>query len=157
MPDSTAQWDGIYAQIEAMGAGTVRVGIVGPSASEMVPGTNLTILDIGLIHELGSRDGRVPERSYLRSTLTEHRTAELAELQRKLARAIVERGMAVRQALGILGESAVSWVKETIRSRKTTGPGPQANKPATIKRKGSDVPLVDTAQLINSISYEIEE
>lgn len=50
-----------------------------------------------------------------------------------------------------VGERAVEAVKERIRNRI-----PPPNRPSTIARKGSDIPLIDTETLINSIEYKVE-
>jgi hypothetical protein len=43
-----------------------------------------------------------------------------------------------------------------VKNKVVTGPF-EPNKPATIARKGSDRPLIDTAQLLNSITYVVRK
>lgn len=119
---------------------SVAVGILGDAGSDLI--------DIAAVQEFGSDDGKIPERSYLRSTADEQRTELLDKFTRLLK---VDRPQIAIQKFGML---VVSAVREKIRSRQTRGPKPQENKPATAKAKGSDVPLIDTGRLIQSIKAE---
>ena len=67
------------------------------------------------------------------------------------ARAIYDGKAGVKQVLDMLGMQAASDMRNLIRS----GSGvPPPNAPATIARKGSSHTLVDTGQMINSVSNE---
>ena len=54
------------------------------------------------------------------------------------------------QALGQLGEMTKGDVQTEIRSGDFA-----PLKPATIKRKGSSRPLIDTGQMVQSIAWEL--
>lgn len=122
-------------------------------------GTELALSDDGIVsvspdiaeiaawNEFGT--DRVPERSFLRATITEHRSKYL-RLLRQAAEHIID-GMAPLVAYGRVGLQAVADVQRRIRDRI-----PPPNAPATIARKGSDVPLIDTGRLRQSIDYTIE-
>ena len=60
--------------------------------------------------------------------------------------------VSLEAALGYVGEEAKSISKEAV----TNGISP-ALKPATIKHKKSSKPLIDTGQLLNSITYEVQK
>lgn len=110
--------------------------------------SDLTVVQIGAIHEFGSEDGKTPERSYLRSTHDE-KIKEWHKLAKKLQAKIYLGKISVEDALRIMGEQGVIDVKNKIRK----GPFiPLAQ--VTIDRKGSDKPLIDTAQMINSINHQ---
>ena len=55
------------------------------------------------------------------------------------------------RALSVLGMALVGDVQQRIRNRI-----PPPNAPYTIARKGSDVPLIDTGRLRQSIDFVVE-
>lgn len=118
-------------------------------SDEGISGESLDLAAIAEVNEFGSSDGHVPERSFLRSTIDQHRVQYGLLLEQAVERMID--GAAPEVAYGRVGLAAVADVQRTIRSRV-----PPPNAPSTIKRKGSDVPLIDTGRLIQSIDYTIE-
>jgi phage gpG-like protein len=124
--------------------GTVDVGII--DAGEH-PSGDITVAGIGFVHEFGT--AIIPERSFIRSTIQDKKK-ELIEFQRKLLKNIIAGKMEVNQALGLIGEFMADAITQKIVAIQTP-----PNEPATIARKGSSNPLVDTGQLKNSITYEV--
>lgn len=113
----------------------------------------ITLVELAAIHEFGAPEAGIPERSFLRSTFIDKR-AQLEEFVAKLTQAVYKGRVAPQQALGLLGEWASSQVRATIKS----GPHiPPPLKPATVARKGSTRPLVDTSQLANSVTYLVRD
>ena len=103
---------------------------------------------IGAVHEYGSR--RVPMRSFLRSATDENRV-RIEQLKGTMVDKIYTDSASVRQALSVVGEFLTTKVKAKIVAIKT----PPLSL-ATIRRKGSTNPLVDTGQLTQSIQH-VEE
>jgi hypothetical protein len=160
--------------------GTVDVGIIdaGPHKSG-----DMTVAAIGYVHEYGAEidhpggtpyiivgNGQarfvkhgtpgivgvtqphkivIPERSYFRTTLQEERKRILA-MQIKLLKKIAKGEITTEKALAIIGE----YLADKIH-KKIIDINDPPNSPATIARKGSSNPLVDTKQLSNSITYEV--
>lgn len=91
----------------------------------------------------------LPQRSYMRSTVDE-KGAEIQEFALKQARLIRDGAIDKEIALNKIGLFVVSKIKEKIVDLKDP-----PNKPATIKRKGSSNPLVDTGRLTDSISHRL--
>lgn len=91
----------------------------------------------------------IPERSFLRSTLQEQRK-KLKSIQIKLSKKIIAGTTDTKKALGLIGEYLSDKVTQKIVS--LTSP---PNKAATIRRKNSSNPLIDTGQLKNAITYEV--
>lgn len=149
-------WRKLLAQVEGLDRWTVHVGIlVSKGGEEVDPGEDgdgdLTLLELAAIHEFGL--GLVPERSFIRRTFRE-KQGELRAICEKLCKAVITRNMPVPRAYALLGQWGAAAVKRTI----TEGEGvPPALAQATIDRKGSDRPLVDTGRLINAITYEVVE
>jgi hypothetical protein len=90
-----------------------------------------------------------PARSFIRSTADERRTQ-----WNRVADAVIGRILALRstpeQAFSLLGEQAQGDIKRKIISLRDP-----ANDPATIRRKGSTNPLIDTGAMLNAIRYVV--
>lgn len=109
----------------------------------------MTVAQVAAIHEFGSKDGTIPERSFMRSALSQGKN-KIEKLAAKLTGQVTDGAMDEQEALGVLGE----FVKGLMKTKITDGLSPPL-KAATIKRKGSSTPLIDTAQLINSIDWSV--
>jgi hypothetical protein len=111
-------------------------------------GEGLTIGDIGGFHEFGT--ATVPQRSFLRGWFDERQDFIRATLQTQVAQVItgkrpLEQALE-RVALAFEGDCKARIVRHI--------PPPLA--PATIKRKGSSTPLIDTGQLIQSVRGRVK-
>lgn len=150
---STERWQAIKASVAALGRAHVRAGVVGPPAQEPHGDGPMTNGEIALVHELGSRDGRIPERSFVRSSMRDPGfQAEFAALQARLVRAVLAGLMSRDRALGLLGALAASEIQQTITDDLVEGP---ALAPETVRRKGSDKLLVDHGELAAAVGWEI--
>jgi phage gpG-like protein len=129
----------------------VRVGILASSAERQ--GGEISNLELGMIHEFGAPGANIPQRSFLRATADQKKQA-WGKLIEQLSKKLVNKGISLQDALGLLGQRASADIKNTI----TQGAGiPPPLKPETIRRKGSSRPLVDSGQLVASITYEVGE
>ena len=88
----------------------------------------------------------VPERSFLRTTVERHRNAYLDALQAALTQLVDGDRNGSILALRRLGLRAVGDVQQQILDTETP-----PNSPATIARKGSSQPLIDTGQMRQSV------
>jgi hypothetical protein len=146
-------WDELIARAKKLDHAYVRVGVLEEKGSVARGDGGMTLVEIAATHEFGSSDGRIPERSFIRSTFLIRRVNALRTFQEKLARAIVTKGLDPIKALNMLGAWGAAEVKNTITEIDI--PPPLAD--STVQRKGSSKPLVDTGLLKNSISYEVVE
>jgi hypothetical protein len=110
---------------------------------------DMTVAQVAAIHEFGSKDGSIPERSFMRTAIHEN-SNELTKLLKKLTSLIAESKMNEHAAMGHIGE----FVKNLIKGRIVSGPF-TPNTPETIKRKGSSSPLIDTGQMLASVEYKV--
>lgn len=131
----------------AKDARRVLVGV--PKGVTEKDGTSMAM--IAAVHEFGSQDGRIPERSFLRSGLTNH-LPDLTRLNEVNIQKIARGGFTVLTALRQLGAFAASKVQDEIVRGDFT-----PNAPSTIKAKGSDKPLIDSGSLRQSITYRVSE
>lgn len=125
---------------------SVLVGVPG-TAEEYKDGANQVL--VASVNEFGSDDGRIPERSFLRSTVDE-KSNDYAALLAKLVGQVVDGKITPTQALDRLGLTVERDVKRKIVEIKEP-----PNAASTIRMKKSSNPLVDTGQLRQSITYEI--
>jgi phage gpG-like protein len=114
------------------------------------PITNrFSMVDLATVHEFGSKDGRIPQRSFIRSTCDRKRHEHI-KLTAELHSKIIEGKLTIKQALLRLGEVVSKDMVEAINH----GIEPKL-KEATIKRKRSSKPLIDTGHLKGSVTHEV--
>ena len=109
--------------------------------------TDQPLAVIAAIHEFGLGD--MPQRSFLRSAYDENLPVINKMIQRVANGAVF--GLETNAALNQLGNVVQGMVQRKI----VDGPF-VPNSPATIKRKKSSKPLIDTGHLRQSIRYVIE-
>lgn len=144
---------------ELAGGMRVKVGILDDAPKDVHPGekpSSLTLVEIAATHEFGSPEQGIPQRSFIRATIDEHR-AKITKLSVVLAKDVLTGKRTAEQALDALGAKVAGWMQKRIAD----GIPPQL-KPETLKRKTvngavGDVPLVDTGQLKSSIAWLVEK
>jgi hypothetical protein len=145
------------------GGAHVKVGYLGARAAKAEhvteKGEPLTNAQLGLIHEFGT--ARTPERSHLRHTFDKFRT-EYEQLAAKLCNAVLTSQMPWRKALALLGTKHAADIKAEISGgfiRQELAPSTLARKLAKTRpgAKGDPKALIETARLMNSISYAVEQ
>lgn len=110
--------------------------------------TDQPLAVIAAVHEFGL--GGMPQRSFLRSAYDENLPTIDKMIQRVANGAVF--GFGTNAALNQLG----NVVQGMIQRKIVDGPF-KPNAPATIKRKKSSRPLIDTGHLRQSIRYVIEK
>ena len=110
----------------------------------------VTLGQVAVWNEFGTSDGRIPERSFIRTTVDAHGKGDWAREAEALKKRIVEGRMTTDQALLHMGLLIKKQIQEKIRSSV-----PPPNASSTIAAKGSDKTLIDTGQLLNSIDFEL--
>lgn len=106
---------------------------------------------IAAIHEFGSADGLIPERSFLRAPLRQS-ADELKAQWRKLLPRVVSGELTMHQTMDQVGAMAAAVSQEAI----SAGIQP-SNADATVAHKGSNKPLIDTGRLRQSITHVVED
>lgn len=138
-------------EIAKAGAARVHLGVLAGKA-ERGDGEPLNNAEIGAVHELGSKSGSIPQRSFLQMPVRSKLPEAIKKIKaEKFARLIIEQGMEVAlKNLGVIGEQVVD------EAFATRGFGHwKENSPVTIARKGSDAPLIDKAFLRKSITSAV--
>lgn len=132
------------------GRWVVDVGVVGPEASATREG-GVTNAELASYHEFGRG---VPERSFIRSTVDKEQS-RIRQMQRRLARGVLQRKVTELRALEILGMQIASDIKGTIESNIP----PEIKESTKRRRKGgadvSHVALIDTGQMKNAVTFDV--
>jgi hypothetical protein len=159
--DNRAVWDKILRELGKLRRTVVTVGVHQDDSARA--GDSLTNPQLAAIHEFGA--GRIPERSFLRATIDQDRRVE--DFAREQAAEVATGVRPASQAGERIGVMTSNAVKTRIRDHI---PPPLAA--VTIQRKiekgahGSGLasmagnaaaPLIDTGQLINSITYKVKQ
>lgn len=145
--------DAIVKQITALTKTAVMVGIQAANAGRREgPIGNA---QLGYIAEHGSPAKNIPARPWLIPVVNRLKDQAVAMLKQAAEFDLGGEPAKAQNQLNALGLMAQSALKANI----TAGGDPAfaPNAPATIARKGSSRPLVDTAQLLNSITYVIRK
>jgi hypothetical protein len=125
---------------------TLTVGVHGEEGGAS-HGHGLTVGDIATIHEYGLG---VPERSFIRAWADGAQAENERALQQAAIRVVKGQVPSAKVALDQVGLAFVG----AVQARMAGGiPPPLA--PATVARKGSSTPLIDTGQLRASIRHRV--
>lgn len=134
-----------FEELEKLVKLEVQVGFQrGEAAHE--DGTDL--VDIAAYNEYGTSD--TPARPFMRQSFENHED----ELQKACDRVnqTLSTGGTAEAALKQLGAYAKGLVQQEI-----VDGGFEPNKPSTIKKKGSERPLIDTGTMRQSVNFVIKE
>ncbi len=143
---------GYTAMMRAMGsmsgAVTSKVGVFGAKASNTHDAeSGLSNGELAAIHEFGAG---VPERSFVRAWVDLNKPAIQSQLK-ETATAVASGNFDIYAGMHRFGQWADLEVVKRI-----TAHIPPPNAPATIRRKGSNIPLIDTGKLLGSIDSAVE-
>jgi hypothetical protein len=106
----------------------------------------LTTLQVAVFNEFGTKD--IPMRAHVRAAYDED-VDNLARLSAVEYGKVVDGTQTAQQAIARLGEYHTGVIQKKIKE------GPfKENAPATIAKKGSDRPLIDTGAMIQAVTHE---
>lgn len=123
----------------------VRIGFQKGKATED-DGTD--ICDVAALNELGT--DKIPSRPFLRKSVDENK-GKINNFIQSQRQAIVN-GESAESILKKFGVFQKGLVQEKIREGSYV-----PNAPFTIRKKGSDKPLIDTGRMRQSVNYVITE
>jgi len=132
----------------------VKAGVMSnKNARTQAGAVGLSNAELASIHEYGL--GHVPARPFIRPPFVANKASYLDILRNAYGAAMKSNDPSgFRRALALIGMKMTADIKNYV----TQGAGvPPPLAASTVARKGSSRPLVDTGQLINSVSYEVVE
>lgn len=106
------------------------------------------IASIAAVNDLGSVDGRIPERPFKRNWFDNNKK-KIETFIKQLYLKVSAGTMTAKQAIGLLGEFGQSLEKKSLLNLKAP-----PNAPSTVKRKKSSNPLIDKGTMLNSIRHK---
>lgn len=108
--------------------------------------------DVALFNELGTSKGtpkEVPSRPFLRQSVDDN-SDKINALCKSIMKNVSNGSCTAEEAYKKAGVYIKGLVQEQIKNGEF-----EANKPSTIKKKGSDKPLIDTGQMRQSVNFVI--
>lgn len=135
--------DKVLENVMELDGKQVKVGVQAGSGSH----DGVDILDIAIYNHFGTRN--IPSRPFI-SDCFDKNQGQISEAKKRIVYRVME-GMPASAGLAQLGQ----WYQDVLKGHIRNG-GWVPNAPATVKRKGSSRPLIDTGQLVNSVRWEIE-
>ena len=141
----------IFRDLKRLGELVLVVGLVGARASARHPEATVTVANVGLFNEFGTF--RAPERSFIRSAISEGRE-EIARKYQQQSTLVVAGRRSPVDALQQVGILAARLVRQKLDSAPSWAV-PLAL--STVKRKGSDIPLRDTDTMRKAIGYAVRD
>lgn len=108
-----------------------------------------SMAELAMLHEYGSPKRNIPARSFVGSTCDARKNHHL-QLLKKLEKKVFLGRLSKKQALTQIGEVVSKDMVQTINN----GIAP-AIKTATVKRKKSSKPLVNTGTLKGAITHDV--
>ncbi len=123
--------------------GKVRVGFL--ENAKYPDGTPVAM--IAAIQDFGAPAAGIPPRPFFRNMVA----AKQGEWPAAIEASLVATGYDVAQTLKQTGQGIVGQLRRSIED---TNEPPL--KPATVRAKGFDKPLVDTGHMLNSVDFEVE-
>lgn len=136
----------IFRELDELSKMVVNIGFQHGKASEK---TGVDVCDVAAFNEFGTEN--MPSRPFLRDSVNDNEDMITTFLQSQVAD-IIQNGKTAEQALKEIGVFQKSLVQDTIEEGYF-----EPNALSTIRRKGSDHPLIDTGTMKNSVNYVIKE
>jgi hypothetical protein len=127
----------------------VKVGVLGAGGGRA--GDGISNAELAAVQEFGTLDGHIPARPFIGATYDMNREKYVEQIRKDLGK-VLEGKRTIAQTLARAGLKFSSDVKSVVVGDQwQLAP----NKAATVRKKGSDRPLVDTGRMINSVTYEV--
>jgi hypothetical protein len=133
-------------QLEQLSKLEVRVGF--QHGKEKDKDTGADIADVAMWNELGTVHS--PPRPFLRQSVDNNASRITAMCKAQLQR-IIKGEATAEEVLKQIGMMQKAFVQDTISSGQFT-----PNAPATVEKKDSDQPLIDTGHMMQSVDFVIQ-
>lgn len=131
----------------------IKVGLPEKVGGAVHEGSDLTVAQIGAVHEYGSPENNIPKRSFIREPLI-NEEKKITKFIKTRFSLVGSNSMSGKMALEQIGNLGASISKKSFTDNNW-----EQVSTATQKKKGEgkSSPLIDTGQLRNSITYVVEK
>ena len=147
--DTDLGWNEIIGKVEKSNGKTTRVGVVGPAARQRMP-SGLTVAQVAAVHEFGSPEANVPERSFIRAAVDDNRDAIVDQVN-EVCGAILEPGPdELRAGLERIGATVQGFIQAKIRE----GLEPPLAESTVERNKGETRPLASWLSESQALEHE---
>lgn len=140
----TPEGERFFAQIEELKQNQVFVGF---QAGQVADDRGVDMAQIAMFNELGT--STAPARPFLRDSVDENEDVIRDQCGKELKK--LTTGATAETVLKRVGALGVRLVQEKIVSGSF-----KPNAPSTIRKKGSDKPLIDTGRMRQSVKYVVK-
>lgn len=141
----TPEGERFFAQIEELKQNQVFVGF---QAGQVADDRGVDMAQIAMFNELGT--STAPARPFLRDSVDENEDVIRDQCGKELKK--LTTGATAETVLKRVGALGVRLVQEKIVSGSF-----KPNAPSTIRKKGSDNPLIDTDLMRQSVKYVVKK
>lgn len=142
--DTDPGFHALLSSLSTLRRSKIEVGVL-PSAGRNSEGVDL--VDVAVWNEFGTR--HVPARPFMRIAADRNESIWNCYAEQCIDAAL-QNGADINHTFSVLGEQIKRDVQLVFGSGEIT-----PNKPATIRRKGSSVPLINHGDLRRSIDYKV--
>ena len=139
--DDRVGFDELQRTIRTLDRTVLEVGIFGDESSE--------VLLYAMVHEFGAPRANIPARSFIRAGF-DHYQWQITDRAVRLLQDVLSGKTSLDAYMDALGVYVVGRLQQYLIDLQTP-----PLKPATIRKKGSSNPLVDTGRMVQSISYRV--
>ena len=140
----TPEGERFFAQIEELKQNQVFVGF---QAGQVADDRGVDMAQIAMFNELGT--STAPARPFLRDSVDENEDVIRDQCGKELKK--LTTGATAETVLKRVGALGVRLVQEKIVSGSF-----KPNDPSTLRKKGSDKPLIDTGRMRQSVKYVVK-
>ncbi len=142
-------WNNIVADLKKLDNAHTKVGFpsnatLSSTALEAYSGIS-EVASVAMFQEFGTR--KIPKRPFMSTSFDEGKP-KIKKLQKQVLGAVIDQRVSPRQGLSILGLLGQDLIQRKIIDIKTP-----PNAPFTIAKKGSSNPLIDTGQMLQSVTH----
>jgi hypothetical protein len=133
----------LLKRINKIDRAKLEIGVLGESGSEILLRAN--------VNEFGAPSRNIPERPFIRGAIDKY-GKDIQQFSEDLIMRYLESEVSFDVCVKTIGEYVVGKIQKYMVDLQDP-----PNKPATIENKGSSNPLIDTGQLLQSITYRVVE
>lgn len=141
----TALGSKVFEALKNLDDQNVAVGVF--ESAKYEDGT--PVAGVAAVQEFGSPQNGIPPRPFMRTTVDD-KESDWSDIIARAAKAVMRGDETIESALEKVGIQAAGDIRKTISS--ITSPALSA---ATIKKKGSEKPLIESGILLNSITHKV--